>query len=1022
MKRQWSEEELVERWTLFPDELELAGRKSPHTRLGFAVMLRFFAGEGRFPRDKGEVPTEVLRFVGEQVDRGPAAGPEGWLRYDWSGRTIKYHRARIREFFGFREAAVEDGEGVASWLLEEVLPREQDAGKLREAFYERCRALKIEPPAPGRVERLVSSSARRFEERFCASVYARLPEDAMLRMDALLVTGTEDGDSLDEVSSDGTSADDPAFADTVASDSSGSDFSDPRRSVLAWVKADPGRASLESVLQEVAKLSRVREVGLPAGLFAGVTSGLVEEYRRRAAAEVASELRAHPDEVRATLLAALLWSREREITDSLVDLLVRVVHKIGARAEKRVEKELLEDLKQVTGKTNLLFRMAEAAVENPEGTVKEVLYPVIGEQTLKDLVREYKNAGPAFRLNVHARLQSSYRGHYRRMLSPLLEALSFRSNNAAHRPVIEALRLLRRYTGSSAKSYPPDEEVPLEGVVPAGWRFLVVTIGDAGRGRVDRVGYEVCALKALREALRSREVWVMGADRYRDPDEDLPADFDERREDYYAELGQPLEAERFVRELKAEMEASLEELDAGMPENTEVKVSERSGGRITVSPLAPRPEPPNIDRLKAEVGTRWPTTGLLDVLKEADLRVDFTGLFASSASREILDRETLRKRLLMCLYGLGTNAGLKRMAASDAEITHRELRWVRQKYMSREHLRSSIVRVANAIFGARQPEVWGEATTTCASDSKKFGAWDQNLMTEWHIRYGGRGVMIYWHVEKKSVCVHSQLKSASSSEVAAMIEGVLRHCTDMTIEKNYTDSHGQSEIAFSFARLLGFELLPRLKGINKQKLHRPEKGQSGRYPNLEPILSRPIDWDLIRRQYDPMVRYASALKSGIADTESILRRFARGGPGDKSSPMHPTYKALAELGKAVKTIFLCSYLREERLRREIHEGLNTIERWNAANSFIFFGKGGEVSSNRLEEQELSVLCLHLLQICLVYLNTLMVQRVLAEPEWSTRMTPADLSALTPLMFHHVNPYGVFLLDMESRIPIEGEVA
>lgn len=111
MKRNWTEEELVERWTLFPDELALAEAKAPHTRVGFAVLLRFFAGEGRFPRDKGEVPIEVLRFVNEQVDGGPAVGPEGWLRYDFSGRTIKYHRAQIRNFFGFREATVEDGEG-----------------------------------------------------------------------------------------------------------------------------------------------------------------------------------------------------------------------------------------------------------------------------------------------------------------------------------------------------------------------------------------------------------------------------------------------------------------------------------------------------------------------------------------------------------------------------------------------------------------------------------------------------------------------------------------------------------------------------------------------------------------------------------------------------------------------------------------------------------------------------------------------------------------------------------------------
>ena len=76
MKRNWTEEELVGRWTLFPEELALAGAKTGHTRLGFAVMLRFFAGEGRFPRDKHEVPVEVLRFVGEQVGEPAEAGPK----------------------------------------------------------------------------------------------------------------------------------------------------------------------------------------------------------------------------------------------------------------------------------------------------------------------------------------------------------------------------------------------------------------------------------------------------------------------------------------------------------------------------------------------------------------------------------------------------------------------------------------------------------------------------------------------------------------------------------------------------------------------------------------------------------------------------------------------------------------------------------------------------------------------------------------------------------------------------------
>ena len=192
----------------------------------------------------------------------------------------------------------------------------------------------------------------------------------------------------------------------------------------------------------------------------------------------------------------------------------------------------------------------------------------------------------------------------------------------------------------------------------------------------------------------------------------------------------------------------------------------------------------------------------------------------------------------------------------------------------------------------------------------------------------------------------------------------------------------------------------------------PEVGGSASYPNLACILARPIDWELIEQQYDEMVRYATAMTECIADPEAILRRFTR------SNAQHPTYKALAELGKAAKTLFLCRYLHAEGLRREIHEGLNVVETWNSANGFIFFGKGGEVASNRLEDQEVSVHALHLLQSCLVYVNTLMLQRVLAEPAWMARMTPADARGLTPLVWGHVSPYGAFDLDMAARLDID----
>ncbi len=160
------------------------------------------------------------------------------------------------------------------------------------------------------------------EQEFCAGTVARLPEGSVERLEELVA---EEGPGHDG-----------------ARAGSG-------RGMLAELKADPVRVSLDTLLRGVDKLGSLRAIGLPDGLFEGVSEKLVEAWRARAARSYPSDLRSSPRPVRLTLLAALVWSRSAEVTDSLVDLLVAVVHKMDVRAEKKVEGELLEDLKRVRG-------------------------------------------------------------------------------------------------------------------------------------------------------------------------------------------------------------------------------------------------------------------------------------------------------------------------------------------------------------------------------------------------------------------------------------------------------------------------------------------------------------------------------------------------------------------------------------------------------------------------------------------------------------------------------------------------
>jgi len=137
----------------------------------------------------------------------------------------------------------------------------------------------------------------------------------------------------------------------------------------------------------------------------------------------------------------------------------------------------------------------------------------------------------------------------------------------------------------------------------------------------------------------------------------------------------------------------------------------------------------------------------------------------------------------------------------------------------------------------------------------------------------------------------------------------------------------------------------------------------------------------------------------------------------QANAIHPTYQAMIELGRAEKTIFLCRYLRDRGLQREINEGLNVVESWNRGVQIIFFGKGGDIPSNRRDEQELSVLCLRVLQAAMVYINTLMIQDQLIAPALADALTVEDKRGLTPLIWAHISPYGEIRLDMQSRLEL-----
>jgi hypothetical protein len=404
------EDELVGNWTLVGDELALLSNRRAPTKLAFALMLRFYALHGRFPKGRHELPDEAVGYVARLVKVADA----DLALYEWDGQTSKSTARRSATISGFGSAGL------------------------------------------------------------------------------------------------------------------------PTRT--RWRHGWPRMYATRS--------------GSPTGC--GDAAG----------APVGGEARAQ-----VTLLAAYLYCRGREITDTLVDLLIATVHRINARAETKVVGDFVAELKRVSGKENILFKMTEATLEAPEDRVEDVIYPAVpgGYKTLVTLLHEYKTKRSSYRQHKQRVFKASYTKHYRTGLIQIIEVLEFGSTNTVHAPMMLALALIKRYKAEAGnnriKCYALGETVPVEGIIPVELVELLYRSDSKRRLRILRSVYECGVFQTLPEKLRCKEIWVVGTERWRNPDDDLPKDYEQRRAENYAKLRKPLDPQAFIEEMRAELDHELSQLN-----------------------------------------------------------------------------------------------------------------------------------------------------------------------------------------------------------------------------------------------------------------------------------------------------------------------------------------------------------------------------------------------------------------------------------------------------------------------------
>ena len=955
-------------WQILPHEQVLFQKKRGVSKLVYLLLFRWFEKQAMFPKNNKSISPDLIDYgissSNESIKR------EDFLEFFKQDRTINRYKQEIRKYFGFKvfdETCQEHQD-----FLSEYVFKEKNNAILQDLFCAHLKNSKIEIPYESTLVKIIHQTKEKKKRQIFSEIYDDLSQENKQYIDEHLLNSND----LDNT--------------------------------LQFLKQDAGAPTKDFVGQEIKRLQILNQFPIKDLKYIDdIHTRQRNLYRRRLLTDTPGRSKRRPDIGRYALATMFCYQRHQEAIDNLADYLVHFIHQIKKTADTKQQK-LDKEIGKRLGDIDQLYELAEINRDYPTEIIEKAVYPTVSQEAIDQIIKTRDFARHSKKRIREATIKR-YTNSYRKTIFDILDHIELNSNNAM---LLDALKFIQEYRDAKLKYYPVEEVVSLDGLISKQEQKNITENDEDKNKRILKKDYECAVFKVLRVKLRHKEVWIKDSYKYRDPEDDLPKDFEENKEGYFSLVGAPLSGKMFIDPLKQRLCQQISEFDHNFPKNNLVKISKKKGNPwISLTPLQKVEEPKIVQYLKEAVLEKWGMIDLLDVLKEVDLRENFTNCFTTAGNRKILDQESIRKRLLLCIFAIGTNTGLKRTAgASRGIVEFEELRHIKNFFIIKDDLREAINVAVNAIFKMRNPKIWKPISTAFAADSKQFGCYVQNLMSQWSPRHHNDGVMIYWHVNDQYICVYSQLKTCTSSEVASMLQGIISQETDVDIENQYVDSNGKSELGFALSYLQKFDLLPRYKTIGNQTLYLPS--EDFQVNNIREITTRSINWQLIEEQYVEMIKYAAALKIGMCTAETVIRRFSR------SNYQHPTFKAFMELGKAVKTIFLCRYLNSVELRQQINAGLNVVESWNSANDFVFYGKNSEITSNYRDDQEISMLCLHLLQTCIVYINTLLVEDLLQHSYWLNQLGKADYRALTALFYLHINPYGTFELDLTKRLKIK----
>lgn len=967
-KKVVSERELDDVFTPTFDEVAWAADTAPRSEenlVALVVLLKSFQRLGYFP-NVGDIPDEVAAHVA-----GHLGAASTGLRASGLARTLVRYRRLIRDRTGVVHDPPRARAAAEQTIRAAARTKDNPADLINVALEELVKA-RFELPGYTTLDKLAARVRTEVNTELFAGIVDRLDPP-----DRSLLQGLLDVDPIS------------------------------RRSAFDEMKRPARKPSLSRLREHTRHLQHLDAMGDTAAWLTGLSPTKATHFAAEAAVLDAADIGKVTEPTRLALMACLVHQACIRARDDLAEMLCRrmaTIHKRGrdALAEIRERQRAeTERLREVFGRVLAAAQAATTAGDDePDGGEPD---PVVFERAGELMLKPIDEAGGVAQVSAkHAEISAHHRNNYmplladrfrshRKALFDLVDTIEFEATSA-DTSVLDALQFIRSNRNLS-RSYiddSHDDGRPVDlGFCSQNWIATIRTQDQPGK--LARRHLEVCVFSNLANELRTGDIAVIRADSYANFFDQLltPDDAEPLIADYCREVGLPDTPAAFRSEIEERLRRTAATVDDGYPNSADLVIDPET--RRPVLKRHPKPEHPrSVTVLAGLVEERTHEMSLLDITTCSAHWVGWHRHFGPMSGSDPKIGDPLG-RYSVIAFTYGTNLGPYQMSRHlRGAVSPHEISAPGNQHITAEKLNKASADVIDAYMGLDVARIWGDGSKVGA-DGTQIDTWDDNLLVETSVRYGGYGGIAYRHIADTYIALFSRFIPCGVWEAVHIFEGLLDNESDtVNPDEIHADTQGQSLPAFGLATMLGIDLLPRIRNWKDLIFYRPTKTTS--YRHIDSLFGDAdvIDWKLIEAHWVDLMRVVISIRQRKISSSALLRRLGN------ESRKNRIYKAFRELGRATRTIVLLRYLSEPKLRTSITAITNRVESFHNFAQWLSFGNTGVIGHNDPDHMEKVVKFNELLANCVIFYNAAALTDTLNQLAADGHpVTNDDIAALSP---------------------------